>query len=205
MIEDIIRFSNSSSNLESYEEYWKKADYSDVVNDITENIINTTGFPPSKNMQPIREGVIKITPETNMEQLQGLAEVINKRYHIDCFQIGIDRKNNQAHMLFDFNSRDEAKSVVINRSENIMLNVMIIRFLNLPRPDDADKSLGYFLKDLFNENPAVFDDWLNSLKKKNLSRFDFELAKDLTSFLKQVCRGMAMFGRRKKRTKEESF
>lgn len=198
MYDNVIKFTNRNSDLDKTEELWVGASYDDRLDDIMDNIIQTTGFAPSKNMQPIREGVIQIKESTTVDDLKGLAERINEVYLIDCFQIAIDRDTETAHMLFDFNIRDKGKSVVLNRSEQIVLSVMILRYLNLPRPDCAEEWMGYFLKGRYTDNENIFDNWLNNLKHKKLNKNDFNIAKDMSIFVKQMCQGMAVFGIRKK-------
>ena len=198
MYDDVIKFSNRNSDLEKTEESWVGSSYDDRLEDIMDNIVKTTGFAPSKNMQPIREGVFLIKESTTVDDLKSLAVRINEVYLIDCFQISIDRDNNTAHMLFDFNIRDKGKSVVLNRSEQIVLSVMILRYLDLPRPDCAEEWMGYFLKGRYTDNEDVFENWLNNLKHKKLNKNDFNLAKEMSIFVKQMCKGMAVFGIRKK-------
>lgn len=198
MYDDVIKFSNRNSDLEKAEESWVGSSYDDRLEDIMDNIVKTTGFAPSKNMQPIREGVFLIKESTTIGDLKSLAVRINEVYLIDCFQISIDRDNNTAHMLFDFNIRDKGKSVVLNRSEQIVLSVMILRYLDLPCPDCAEEWMGYFLKGRYTDNEDVFENWLNNLKHKKLNKNDFNLAKEMSIFVKQMCKGMAVFGIRKK-------
>ena len=198
MYDEIIKFSNRSSDLSYAEDHWHKEGYDQRLEEIMDNIVNTTGFAPSKNMQPIREGVFRIKESTNIGDLKALAVRIKEVFMIDCFQIAIDREENMAHMLFDFNIRDKAQSVVLNRSEQIILSVMILRYLDLPLPDRAEGLYGYILKSRYTDNEDVFENWLNNLKHKKLNRNDFSLAKEMSIFVQQMCQGMAIFGIRKK-------
>lgn len=198
MYDEFIKFIYRDCDLEKGEESWIGAYYDDRLEDIVENFIESTGFKPSKNMRPIREGVFVVKDSTTIDDLKDLAERIKEFYLIDCFQIAIDRESNTAHMLFDFNIRDKGKSVVLNRSEHIVLSVMIILSLDLPYPDNTDKWMGYFLKGRFTDNESVFEDWLNNLKHKKLNKKDYNLAKEMSIFAKQMCQGMAIHGLRKK-------
>lgn len=198
MYDEFIKFYSRYSNLEKADESWIGDDYSKRFNDIVENIIKTTGFAPSKNMQPIREGVFKIEDRITIENLKDLSQRIKTMFLIDCFQITIDRESNTAHMLFDFNIRDKGKSVVFNRSEQIVLSALILRFLDLPYPEHADRWMGYFLKGRYIDNNEIFENWLNNLKHKKLNKNDYKLAKEMSIFVKQICQGMAVFGIRKK-------
>ena len=91
MYDDIIKFSSRYSDLDKTDESWVGASYDDRLEDIMDNIVKTTGFSPSKNMQPIREGVFDIQESTTVDNLRSLAERIRDVYLIDCFQISIDR------------------------------------------------------------------------------------------------------------------
>ncbi len=198
MYDDVIKFSNRNSDLDKTSESWQGESYEHRLDAIMDNIVKTTGFAPSKNMQPIREGVFQIKESTTVDDLRDLSNRIKEVYLMDCFQISIDRETNTAHMLFDFNIRDTAKSVVLNRSEQIVLSVMILRYLDLPRPECAEEWLGYFLKGRFTDDEDVFDNWLDNLKHKKLNKNDFNIAKEMSIFVKQICKGMAVFGIRKK-------
>lgn len=198
MYDDVIKFSNRNSDLDKTSESWQGESYEHRLDAIMDNIVKTTGFAPSKNMQPIREGVFQINDSTTVDDLRDLSNRIKEVYLMDCFQISIDRETNTAHMLFDFNIRDTAKSVVLNRSEQIVLSVMILRYLDLPRPECAEEWLGYFLKGRFTDDEDVFDNWLDNLKHKKLNKNDFNIAKEMSIFVKQICKGMAVFGIRKK-------
>lgn len=198
MFDEFLKFTYRDSDLEPTGESWFDDFYDARLEAIKDNVIDATGFKPSKNMQPIREGVFAIKDSTTVDDLKELAVRIKEVYIIDCFQIAIDRESNTAHMLFDFNIRDKGKSVVLNRSEHIALSVMIILDLDLPHLDNAENWMGYFLKGRFSVNESVFEDWLNNLKHKKLNKHDFNLAKEMSIFVKQMCKGMAGHGLRRK-------
>ena len=189
MYDDVIKFAGRSSDLDKTEIFWQKDTYAGRCDAITKNVLKVTGFPPSKNMQPIREGVIKITPQVTLDELKSLARRINEWYKIDCFQIAVDRHDGTAHLLFDFHLRKTAKSVVINRSQQIALSVMILRYLHLPRPKGSEQWLAYFLKDRFNDNPDAFVTLLDKLKHAKLGKESFNLASDVLNYVQQMCQG----------------
>lgn len=190
MFDDVIKFRNVTHDLDRTEEFWQEECYADRWEAIIDNIVKTTGFSPSKNMQPIREGVFQVNDTTTIEELRGLAKHIKEWYKIDCFQISIDRSCNTAHLLFDFNLREKAKSVVINRSQQIALSVMILRYLHLPRPKGAELWLGYFLKDRFTNNPSSFQVLQNKLKHAKLGKDSYMLACDVLTYVQQMCQGI---------------
>ena len=190
MYDDVIKFKYVTQDLDRTEEFWLLDCYAYRWEAIIDNIVKTTGFYPSKNMQPIREGVFQVKDTTTIEELRGLARHIKEWYKIDCFQISIDREENTAHMLFDFNLREKAKSVVLNRSQQIALSVMILRYLNLPRPKGAEMWLGYFLKDRYTNNPASFRVLQDKLKHAKLGKDSYMLACDVLTYVQQMCQGL---------------
>lgn len=190
MTDDVIKFSSVTHDLDRTDEFWQEDSFADRLEAIMDDIVETTGFSPSKNMQPIREGVFQVTDTTTVEELQGLARHIKEWYKIDCFQISIERPANTAHMLFDFNLRGKAKSVVLNSSQQIALSVMILRFLHLPRPKGAELWLGYFLKDRYTNNPDSFKVLHDKLKHAKLGRDSYMLACDVLTYVQQMCQGI---------------
>lgn len=189
MHDSVIKFTCRSTDLDRTEEFWQ-CDTVDVRWDaIMDNIVKVTGLSASKNMQPLREGVFLVKDSTTIDDLRGMADLIKQWYKIDCFQISIDRSTNTAHMLFDFNDREKAKSVVINRSQQIALSVMILRYLHLPRPKGSEQWLAYFLKDRFNDNPDAFATLLDKLKHAKLGKESFNLASDVLNYVQQMCQG----------------
>lgn len=190
MYNEVIKFSNATHDLVRTEEFWQEDSFNDRWEAIMDDIVMTTGFGPSKNMQPIREGVFHVKDTTTIEELRGLARHIKEWYKIDCFQISIDRTDNVCHMLFDFNLRGQAKSVVINRSQQIALSVMILRSLHLPRPEGFEAWIGYFLKDRFSSNPDSFQLLHDKLKHAKLGKDSYMLACDVLMYVQQMCQGV---------------
>lgn len=189
MYDDVIKFSVRRQDLDRTDEFWQGDTFDVRWKSIMDNIVSTTGFSPSKNMEPIREGVFQVSASTTVDDLRGLSVHIAKMYGIDCFQIAIDRSTGTAHLLFDFNIRGHAKSVVINRSQQIALSVLILRYLDLPRPAGAELWLGYFLKDKFNDDPEAFSSLLRKMKHARLGKKSYALARDMILYVQQMCKG----------------
>ena len=190
MYDSVIKFSCRNTDLVRTDEFWLGDTFDGRWSAIMDNIVKVTGLSASKNMQPIREGIFSIKESTTVDDLRGMAELIRRWYKIDCFQIAIDREASTAHFLFDFNDRESAKSVVINRSQQIALSVMILRYLHLPRPDGSEQWLGYFLKDRFNDNPKAFSTLLDKLKHARIGKQSFALARDVLNYVQQMCMGV---------------
>ena len=151
-----------------------------------------TEFPPSPNMRFIREGVFRIKKTTTMKQLRSLAERIKEECVIDCFQITINRRQNQARMLFDWYDYKEKKCFYLFSTYQINLSVLIIRFLDLPLPKHLSPQwLRYFLLREYNDNKNAFKELLERLKYARLNKKQFLLLNDTIAYVEKVCQGLA--------------
>lgn len=68
-------------------EQWVECSIAEVHRDITEKYKEATGQGLQKKATPIREGVIVISEETTIQQLQDLAEKLEERFGVHAFQI----------------------------------------------------------------------------------------------------------------------
>lgn len=190
MYNDFIKFVYKESDLDLQPEFWQRDSYEDIHNAIMAFFNTATGFLPSKNLRPIREGVFPIVEKTTINDLKAVAKKIEQKFVIDCFQIAIDRKDNTAHMLFDFCNKKTARCVKLNRSQQIALSVLILRSLNLPRPKSASLWLRFFLTSEYSDDPKVFADILNHLKHAGLSKRKYHIARDVLKYVQMVCQGL---------------
>ena len=53
MIEDVIRFYDTSEDLEKFSEHWEEDSYATRSEKIVDDIVRLTGFPPSPNMKVV--------------------------------------------------------------------------------------------------------------------------------------------------------
>ena len=190
MYNDDIKFYNRDSDLNRMPEYWQKDNYQHRIETVLASVKEKTGFLPSKNMQPIREGVFKVKDETTIEQVVAMSDKLREFYKIDCFQAFIDRRTNTAHLLFDFNDRENGKSVYLNRTDYTWLSVLILRFLDLPRPEGTELWHRYFLTRDFDDDPQVFMSVLDRLKHAKLSKRNYRIARDALLYIDQKCQGL---------------
>lgn len=187
MYDSVLKFTCRAANLDRTEEFWQCDTSDDRYDTIMKDIVKATGLSASKNMKPIREGVFLVNDDTTIDDLRKLAELIRQQYKIDCFQIAIERPSNTAHMLFDFNDRETAMSIVINRSQHIALSAMILRYLHLPRPESSEQWLFHYLKERINDNPAAITKLLDKLNHSKLSKEDVGLIRDALNYVKLKC------------------
>lgn len=190
MYDDVIKFSYRESDLDKTPDYWAGAAYDVRKKDLTDIIEKTTGFVPSKNIRLFREGVFKVNPDTTIEDLVSLSAKIKKLFVIDCFQCSIDRESGTAHLLFDWYNRDLGKCVYINRSEQVVLSVLILRTLDLPRPAGTDLWLRHFLFGEYSDNPDVFCSILDQLKHVGLGKHSYGIVRDALAYAHKMCQGL---------------
>lgn len=156
-------------------EQWVECSIAEVHRDITEKYKEATGQGLQKKATPIREGVIVISEETTIQQLQDLAEKLEERFGVHAFQIYTHKDeganvwdgkeeawkpNYHAHMIFDWtDDKDKRKSyqvknvkIDISKSQNGITTIWLnnIHFKN-------------FLKELWNTLQKTLDNgnWLH--------------------------------------------
>lgn len=108
-------------------EQWVECSIAEVHRDITEKYKEATGQGLQKKATPIREGVIVISEETTIQQLQDLAEKLEERFGVHAFQIYTHKDeganvwdgkeeawkpNYHAHMIFDWTDGHTGKTVI---------------------------------------------------------------------------------------------
>lgn len=113
-------------------EQWVECSIAEVHRDITEKYKEATGQGLQKKATPIREGVIVISEETTIQQLQDLAEKLEERFGVHAFQIYTHKDeganvwdgkeeawkpNYHAHMIFDWTDGHTGKTVKLNRHD----------------------------------------------------------------------------------------
>lgn len=190
MYDDVIKFRGRECDLDPTPEYWQESSYEERWQTILDAIMKARGYLPSKRMQPIREGVFKVQDSTTIDEVVAIAKKLKRWYKIDCFQVSIDRRNNTAHLLFDWNRRETGDSIFLNRSQQIAMSVKILRFLKLPRPEGTEYWHRQFLVDEYDDNPKVFSSVMDNLKHANLSKRSYRVVNDALTYLQQKCEGL---------------
>ena len=157
MKDKVIEVMNRKSDLPAFDEHLRLESYAQRSADIVNDIVRLTGFPPSPNMQYIREIVFCIPEDATMIDLQGLAHQIRQHYTIDCFQISIDREKKECHMLFDWYDRKNERAYHLYKSREISLSVLILRILRIPMVTLSDVWVVHYMMQVFKENPGVIE------------------------------------------------
>ena len=75
-------------------------------------------------------------------------------------------------------------------SESIILTVFVLRFLNLPKPENTRTWFRYDLLWEYYEDPKIFDHFLDFLKHSRPSKRIYRLAYEMKTFSELLCKGL---------------
>ncbi|MCS2443153.1 hypothetical protein NXU86_00105 (plasmid) [Phocaeicola vulgatus] len=135
-------------------EQWIERPITEVHQDITEKYKATTGQGLQKKATPIREGVIVISEDTTLRQLQNLAEKLEERFGVHAFQIYTHKDeganawdgreeawkpNYHAHMIFDWTDGHTGKTVKLNKHDMAEMQTITAECLNMERGVSSDR------------------------------------------------------------------
>lgn len=141
---DYVRKERSSMN-----EYWQKDSQAARLADIKARYLATTGQQMQKKATPIREAVVVIKDTTTMDDLQNLAQRLQQRFGVQCFQIAVHKDeghigsdewkpNLHAHMVFDFTDQ-KGKSLKLGRNDMAEMQTICAEVLGMERGKSSDK------------------------------------------------------------------
>lgn len=183
----ILSIKRGERSLVRTREFWQKESYRDRDRKIVEFYKqHSGGHAPSKNMWCIREMILDITPEVTLGSIVKAVEKMRDVYVIECFQISIDRKAQQAHLLFDFLNRETMAPVEIHQSNIAILQVYFIKRLGLPVSSDLELNWSHFsIRCELMQNPKVLSDFLEECKHTGMSRYFQRFARDMVLFVEQ--------------------
>lgn len=130
-------------------EYWQKDSQAARLADIKARYLATTGQQMQKKATPIREAVVVIKDTTTMNDLQNLAQRLQQRFGVQCFQIAVHKDeghigsdewkpNLHAHMVFDFTDQ-KGKSLKLGRNDMAEMQTICAEVLGMERGKSSDK------------------------------------------------------------------
>lgn len=140
--------------LTHHNEQWVERSIAEVHQDITEKYKAATGQGLQKKATPIREGVIVISEDTTLQQLQNLAEKLEERFGIHAFQIYTHKDeganiwdgreeawkpNYHAHMIFDWTDGHTGKTAKLNKHDMAEIQTITAECLNMERGVSSDR------------------------------------------------------------------
>ena len=173
----------ASHDLQNMGEYWQTETYAARDRYVVDCYRKARGGDPSKNMHYLREVTFAIDGSVTLDALVRLSAKIRSVFVIDCFQISIDRQASQAHMLFDFMNKDTMSIVQINQSNFTSFQVLLIRTLGLPVPEDLRDQWSYFaLRSAAMEDPDIFQKILKECSHLKLNKHYYTVIRDLIDF-----------------------
>ena len=135
-------------------EQWIERPITEVHQDITEKYKAATGQSLQKKATPIREGVIVISEDTTLRQLQNLAEKLEERFGVHAFQIYTHKDeganvwdgreeawkpNYHAHMIFDWTDGHTGKTIKLNKHDMAEMQTITAECLNMERGISSDR------------------------------------------------------------------
>ena len=135
-------------------EQWIERPITEVHQDITEKYKAATGQGLQKKATPIREGVIVISEDTTLRQLQNLAEKLEERFGVHAFQIYTHKDeganvwdgreetwkpNYHAHIIFDWTDGHTGKTVKLNKHDMAEMQTITAECLNMERGVSSDR------------------------------------------------------------------
>ena len=141
---DYVRKERSSLN-----EYWQIDSQAARLADIKARYLATTGQKMQAKATPIREAVVVIKDTTTMNDLQNLAQRLQHRFGVQCFQIAVHKDeghigsdewkpNLHAHMVFDFTDQ-KGKSLKLGRNDMAEMQTICAEVLDMERGKSSDK------------------------------------------------------------------
>ncbi len=188
MINNVFTIVHCTNGLEKTSEYWQNADFEVKFQELKGRVEEHKRFPPTARMKIIREMSFLVKSSTTIGQLLVLSEKLRKKFHIDCFQISIDRTDCMAHMLFGFID-EKGSSIYFNWLTEIRVSVMILNELNLPRPKSVKMWLRYFLVHSYENDPQIFQKQLAALEHGEMDKVNLTFMRDVIHYAEAMCKG----------------
>jgi len=190
MIENVIKITAATENLQPTPEYWQSSTFADMEARVKAAYAHHD-FVFRLGTKCIREMTFKIKADTTLLALQKLCDVIHERYGISCFQIAIYRAINEARLLFLWVNLEDCKMRYLNDSDQKKLSVTILRHLNLPRPKVTDEWLRIFLQETWEESPEDFTVALDWLDHAGATAPIYTVLRDSLVYASRVCQKLS--------------
>lgn len=93
-------------------------------------------------------------------------------------------------MLCSWIDKETGECIVLNRTEQKRLSVLVLDFLDLPRPRGADMWLRYFLLNKYNNDPSVYSKQIESLERGQYDSLSYPVLRDSLKYVEMLCRGL---------------
>lgn len=188
MYSEIISVEKMTEGLDKLSEYWESASFEAKDKETRARFKSVKGYLPHPNLKMYRQVSFKIKASVSVDDIRSLAKVIRQRYKLDCFQVSVNRPTNEAHMLFVWLD-EEMNGIVFTDFDYKKLAVLILRYLNLPRPAVMTPLVKFFLKDAYMLNEDVFSQQLDVLFHTRIPGINYSLLADALRYAESMCKG----------------
>lgn len=120
---------------------------------IEDHCKKTSGRKLQKNATPIREAVVNLNPEHNIDDLKRLAGVLQDEFRIEVFQAYIHRDeghlmddgtiriNHHAHLVIDWQDKEKGKMRRLGKLEMVRLQTVVAETLGMERGKEGSQAV----------------------------------------------------------------
>lgn len=189
-MEEFVRISPADWDLPDSLECWKGCTVAQRRAEVVSHSMKARGCEPAFNMLYIKEVVFPVPPTVEIHHLLYLRQRIKERFTLDCFQICIDRKRNEVHMLFDWYDRETQQCVYLYKARRYAFCAVIIQTLDLPFPFTDVLWLRYLLVEEYRQNPAVFDKMDEWVLHQSPSPRSYQVFHSVLKYVKARCQDL---------------
>lgn len=190
MVDYVLKIKTGVTDLPLTSESYQTCTFLQKKEELLSLIFQKKKIKPFASMKLIRSISFLIKQSTSLWKLQCLADRMESLFGISCFQISIDRETNTAHLLCSWIDKDTGECFVLNRTDQKRLSVLILDYLDLPRPRCADMWLRYFLLNKFDIDPSVFARQIEHLERSEYGSLSYPVLRDSLKYVEMVCRGL---------------
>lgn len=190
MIDSVLTIKTGVTDLPLTPDFYQTSTFHQKKEDLLSLILQKKNIKPFSSMKLIRCISFLIKQSTTLWKLQCLVDKIESLFGISSFQISIDRESNTAHLLCSWIDKETGDCIVLNRTEQKRLSVLILDYLDLPRPRCADMWLRYFLLNKYDIDPSVFAKQIEHLERSEYESLSYPVLRDSLKYVEMVCKGL---------------
>ena len=190
MINYVLTIETGITDLVHAREFYQVTSFEQKKEELLALIFQKKKIKPFASMKLIRSISFFIKRSITLWQLQSLANRIEIMFGLSCFQISIDRANNTAHLLCGWIDKETGDCIVLNRTEQKRLSVLILDFLDLPRPRCANMWLRYFLLNKYDNDASIFSKQIEYLERSEFENLSYPVLRDSLKYVEMVCKGL---------------
>lgn len=184
-----LNIETKKKGLQHFTEFEQSATYSEKKREILRLIKDKKDFTPLPSMKVIRQISFKIKKKVTIDKIVELGFIIEERYGIECFQISVDRKTNMAYMLFNW-ILPNGEPFVLNSSIFRRFTVLVLDFLELPRPKETKNWERWFLAEKHRKDENIFEKQIDILVNSKINGLNYTLVIDALLYADKVCQGI---------------